>query len=725
METCRSLPRPKRLGERRAAVLVLVAFSLVFLLGLVALALDVGFIVLVRSQLQNAADSAAMAAAGVMGSDPDHAVATAREFAELHMAADLPVNLQDTDVEFGTWDTTTRAFAASAEVGNAIRVTCRRDATSPDGKCPLFFARIFGHQDFEMRAQAVAMANPRDICFVVDLSGSMNDDTEPCWATTAINSTFAGQGYPTIGNDLVQAIYEDFGFGAFPGAIEHIGQPLGVPQNQWAYAEMTRDDGPLSGSGVPVAYRVQAGDTESARKQKAYRWIIDNQIAVLMPNAQPAPNSGNYAYWEKYIDYIMRTVSITPPPPPAPPAPPSPPAPTPSPAPPAPSAPPSSPPPPPPPPSGMLWPRSPDRAVVRLDDATFWGASRIGPASRRDLQVAMMPGDAMQWLIPLALTGATSPGTPPVNRGTIPPNLDPDRITGFNNPNQATFPSAAGASGWRMKVGYRTYVQFMLDHGRDEIVVAGQRTPLSTQSSLCPFHSESTAGGSFNFPPREQPTHASRRAIIAAMHVVDQQNGSIPDVGQRDWVSVVTYDTLSGGGPVVLQQLTGDYHTAMQAVTRMQAVSDKGASTATESGMIVAKQHLLPSNQGGAGRKMANKVLVLLTDGVPNLYSSSASTISQFQANFPSADYYANGAYWYDACLMQAMDIQNRHWRLFPVGLGLGTDYNFMDRLARLGMTANEAGQGPRGSGNPAEYEQRLTEIFEDIIKNPQVRLVQ
>ena len=65
------------------------------------------------------------------------------------------------------------------------------------------------------------------------------------------------------------------------------------------------------------------------------------------------------------------------------------------------------------------------------------------------------------------------------------------------------------------------------------------------------------------------------------------------------------------------------------------------------------------------------------------------------------------------------------HWYLYPVGLGLGTDYDFMDRLARQGDTANDNGESPRGSGNPAEYEQRMTEIFTNIITCPKVRLVQ
>jgi hypothetical protein len=62
---------------------------------------------------------------------------------------------------------------------------------------------------------------------------------------------------------------------------------------------------------------------------------------------------------------------------------------------------------------------------------------------------------------------------------------------------------------------------------------------------------------------------------------------------------------------------------------------------------------------------------------------------------------------------------------VYPVGLGLGTDYTFMDKMARTGGTANDDGQSPRGSGNPAQYEQRLADIFEGIITSPKSRLVQ
>ena len=279
--------------------------------------------------------------------------------------------------------------------------------------------------------------------------------------------------------------------------------------------------------------------------------------------------------------------------------------------------------------------------------------------------------------------------------------------------------------GFRNQIGYRTYVQFMLDHGRDLQPVKKQYTPISRYSPDCPWHAEATAGGTFSFPPRTQPVHAVRRALIAAIQVIKERNQNISDLTQRDWVSIVVFDTLSGGGPIIEQPLTGDYDAAMEACTRLQAVGDKAATTATEAGMLTAKEHVRPTDQGGKGRMAANKVVVLLTDGMPNLYVSSPSEIDKFMADNPSGDYYQTGEYWFDAPLMQTAAMQMDKWHVFPVGVGLGCDYDFMDRMARLGGTDNDGGQSARGSGNPAEYEKRLSEIFEEIISNPQIRLVQ
>ena len=617
------LTRSKR-PRRRAATLVTAALMVTATLAMVALAVDAGQLMLVRTQLQAAADSAALAAAAQLGRPFDEMAAAAVKGAGYHVAGGTPVEVEAADVELGFWDSDLRAFTATSGMGNAVRVTARRDAAH-GGESPLLFARLLGADSFQTSASAVAVASPRDIAFVVDLSGSMNNDTEPCWATGAINDAFAADGRSTIGDELMEQVYGDFGYGSFPGVLEHLGQAFGVPPTQYAYAKLTENGGPLTTASVPREYRIRPGDGESTRKRKAYSIIIDTRIPAVMPNVTPVPDSSvNYDYWAKYLDYVVSSVRVS-------------------------------------------------------------------------------------------------------SRGTLPYRQDRDRIDRFGNPSSSTFPEVSRSVPWgyRDKIGYRTYVQFMMDHGRNKRPDGSRYVPLSRYSPECPWHREATAGGTFSFPPREQPVHAARRATIAAMQMVKQRNAGVSDSDQRDWVSIVAFDSLIGGGPVLEQPLTADYDAAMEACTRLQAVADDCPSTATEAGMLMAREHIRSPDEGGDGRRAANKVVVLLTDGVPNLYVSGQSEIDGFVEENPSDDFYASGKYPYNAPLVQAALMEQDGWRTFPVGVGLGADCDFIDRLARSGGTGDESGQSSRGSGNPAEYEQRLTDVFEQIITHPQVRLVQ
>ena len=294
------------------------------------------------------------------------------------------------------------------------------------------------------------------------------------------------------------------------------------------------------------------------------------------------------------------------------------------------------------------------------------------------------------------------------------------------NPNTDGYEDADpnSVAGHMNKIGYRTYVQFMLDHGRDVKPDGVNYTPLSVRSPNCPMHSESTDGGTFSFPPREQPTHSTRRAIIAAIQVIKERNQDIPDPNLRDWVSIVTFDAPNDGGPKVVKALTGDYDAAMQACTTIQAVADSYYSTGTESGLLLAKQHLQPTSAGATDGRTRIKTRLLLTDGSPNLYVSDPGTITAYTTEHADDNFYPSSLP-HNGALMQAMQMQLSRNRVYAVGIGLGTDYDFMDRLARVGDTAGDDGQSPRGTGHPAEYEDRTAEIFDEIIKNPKERLVE
>jgi hypothetical protein len=278
---------------------------------------------------------------------------------------------------------------------------------------------------------------------------------------------------------------------------------------------------------------------------------------------------------------------------------------------------------------------------------------------------------------------------------------------------------------FRNRLGYLTYVQFMVDHGRDLQPVVGQYVPLSHHSPSCPWHEEQTAGGIFSFPPRTQPMHAARRALIAALQVLKQRNRSIQDVRQRDWVCVVAFDALSGGGPVVEHPLGADYDAAMRACTRLQAVGDKGATTATEAGLIAAREHLHAPSRGGRGRRSADKLVVLLTGSAPNLYLSDRAHIDRLiAASDRAGEFYRCGQYAKDAALLQSALMREDRWCSFALGAGLGSDHELIGRMARLGGTA-ELGQNARASRDPARYEECLVEMFEQILSRAHGRLVQ
>lgn len=628
------LPVKKHLQRhrRKGVVIVYAALMMVVVFGFAAFAIDIGHMALSHDQLQTAADAAALAGAMRMKDGPTTVRSAARDIASRNFLGKSPVSLPDSDIQLGVYDLGTHTFTVNETAANAVKVTTRITDS------PLFFAPVMGNNTFNSSAEAIAIINPRDIAFVIDLSGSMNDDTEPAWATETINAAYASQGYPTIGTQLMTNLYSDFGFGAYPGAQQFIGQGLsGITNTSSAYYNMQVNGGPLTTASTAATYKILSSDSTAVRKTKVYKWIIDKQLAVLMPNAHPLPLSSDgtsYSYWEKYLDYVIypRTVSGT----------------------------------------------------------------------------------------------------------AYPPSQDTDRITGFNNPNLSNYPGTASnlPDKYRNIVGYQTYVQYLMDWGRDRTPTVSNSTNADltltkTEASLkntawVPKVTEMTPAGNFVFPPREQPMHAVRRAVIAALKVVEDQNAALA-ADWSDYVSIISFDAIDAyHAPVLQTPLSRDYRGAMSATANLQVVGDINASTATENGIILARNHLKVASAGGSGRTYTNKVIIVLTDGVPNINQSSSSTVSAYISGHPSSEYYSTSGsnLPYNAVLMQAAQTKADATQIFPVGTGLGADYDFLDRAARLNGTAKN-GEAPHGTGNPASYEQTLVTIFEEIIKGGRVRLVQ
>jgi Mg-chelatase subunit ChlD len=173
--------------RRRAMVVVQVAIMSTVIMGFAALTIDVGMLYTARSELQSAADSAALAAAarlgGTSGQPDEQARAAAREYVQKHKVFGTPVDLNPaSDVELGraTYSSGSQKFQFQSAAYNhdAVRVTVRRTSGSANGALPLLFAGIYGMSEADLVARAAAVLIPRDIAVVIDLSGSMNDDSE-------------------------------------------------------------------------------------------------------------------------------------------------------------------------------------------------------------------------------------------------------------------------------------------------------------------------------------------------------------------------------------------------------------------------------------------------------------------------------------------------------------------------------------------------------------------
>ena len=162
-------------SAQRGSTLVLVSLMLPVLVGLMALAVDVTRIMLVKDELRRAAEAGALAGArGLLTTgaiDWSGAAQRARDAVTRNDAASAP--LRDAGVEYGFWDLATQglgapgSFAAGTTppIGGswapALRVTVARDASANGqangGPLSLFFGPFLGQTLQNVTASAIAI----------------------------------------------------------------------------------------------------------------------------------------------------------------------------------------------------------------------------------------------------------------------------------------------------------------------------------------------------------------------------------------------------------------------------------------------------------------------------------------------------------------------------------------------------------------------------------------
>jgi len=161
-------------GRYGSAMMLMLAL-LIVVVGMVAFTVDVGLMVLLQAEVQNAVDAGAVAAALELQRRPydfDAARNAARDFVQLNSVGMTGLVAKDAiEVESGDFDPDTNTFTAGASRPNAVRVRATQDNQ------PFFFAKLLGHDTFGALAPAIASCRRKmDIMLVLDLSGSMEDE---------------------------------------------------------------------------------------------------------------------------------------------------------------------------------------------------------------------------------------------------------------------------------------------------------------------------------------------------------------------------------------------------------------------------------------------------------------------------------------------------------------------------------------------------------------------
>ena len=245
-----------RRNRRRGTIIPLLAICTVALFGFIALAVDLGVLMVARTECQNAADTAALTGARTLDNRPSGSASyyNNRTLAEVNARKAVTQNVNmnkpfkdsttldpTTDIEsfkIGLYDYDTSAgrfytsFPASRPAGkswSATEVVVRIQQET-------FFARVFGINTMPVAARAVAVHRPRDIALVLDHSGSMANGTKFNWALTTWQS--AGMlnpdnMYPKFGNYSRYEVdgYQKSNPNADPWSWTATGRPHPLTQN--------------------------------------------------------------------------------------------------------------------------------------------------------------------------------------------------------------------------------------------------------------------------------------------------------------------------------------------------------------------------------------------------------------------------------------------------------------------------------------------------------------
>lgn len=148
------------LTNQRGVAAIVVALTMIVLLGAAALAIDIGYRNVAQNEIQNIADAAALAGAGELGRQYlDAGFVSVEE----NLVVDIAEGVADSnasgfkiEVQIGTWRNREEGFIGTiGSKPNAVKVIARRGSDG-NSQVPTFLARIWNIFGLDAQADAVA-----------------------------------------------------------------------------------------------------------------------------------------------------------------------------------------------------------------------------------------------------------------------------------------------------------------------------------------------------------------------------------------------------------------------------------------------------------------------------------------------------------------------------------------------------------------------------------------
>ena len=242
--------------------------------------------VVTESELQNAADSAALSGVREIPNGREATIAAAQLWAGKNLAAGQAVQVAPSDVELGNWDVDTATFQAnpvgSTNAASAVRVTCRRSSASGN-QLQLFFGPLIGTSTANLKATAVATLEEDKCGLIVGIDYVIVDNGDVDSYDSEIGS-YAAQPHRSNGNVCSDGPISIRNNGHVLGdALPGRGYTVNLPEN---VTGSTRPRlGPVRWSPIDIAGPAAFNDNSNipAEAWSGTRLAIANTMVLTLP----------------------------------------------------------------------------------------------------------------------------------------------------------------------------------------------------------------------------------------------------------------------------------------------------------------------------------------------------------------------------------------------------------------------------------------------------------